>query len=143
MSHSLRRTILFSVFTVVMMLLVSCSNTEKLTGPEVKTSIGTLTITKAEIVESLAGQRAAPGYQILLVKLQSAKEISEDKSGMILGVSEGVYVVGDDGSVTERFMGGWQNEPNLITIGFTPPVFASQFTFHWPGNDPIELEMDR
>ncbi len=145
MSNSLRRIILFPVFTVVVMLLASCSGTEKLTGPEVKTSIGTLTITKAEIVETLdfGGQQAAPGYQILLVRLKSTKAISEDQKDMIMGASEGVYVVGNDGSETERFMGGWESDPDLFTVGFTPPDSASQFTLHWPGNDSIELEMHR
>lgn len=127
------------------MLLVSCSGAEKLTGPEVKTSIGNLTITKAEIVEELdfGGQRAAPGYQILLVRLKSAKAVSEDERDMIMGASEGVYVIGNDGSKTERFMGGWENDPNLFTVGFTPPDSASKFVLHWPGNDPIELEVYR
>ncbi len=145
MSHSLKQIILFPVFALVVMLLVSCSGTEKLTAPEVETSIGTLIINKAEIVETLdiGGQRAAPGYQILLVRLKSAKAISENRSDKIMGASEGVYVVGNDGSKTERFLGGWESDPNLFSVGFTPPESASQFTLHWPGNDPIELEVHR
>jgi hypothetical protein len=111
------------------------------TSTKITTSLGDVIITKAEIVsEDMFGSKAAPGYQILYVWFKSADGSTID-GGKFLDASEGVYVIGDDGSKTERYLGGLMS--GSLMIGFTPPVSAKEFTLYWGDNDPIKLSLSQ
>lgn len=105
----------------------------------ITTSLGDMIITKAEIVdENPMGEKAAPGYQILNVSFESADDSPID--GMdFYSASQEVYIIGDDGSKTESYMGGLVS--GELIVGFTPPASAQTFTLYWPNNDPIELDL--
>lgn len=108
---------------------------------KITTSLGDVIITKVEIVsEDMFGSKAAPGYQILYVWFESA-DGSEIDGGAFLDASEGAYVLGNDGSKTERYLGGLMS--GSLMIGFTPPVSAKEFSLHWGNNDPITLSLSR
>jgi len=104
----------------------------------IETSIGTLTVAEAEIVETLpgSGERAMPGYQILLVWFEGDIE-----GGDLFEASEGVYVTGDDKSQTDRFMAGTVQQ--RLCVGFTPPSTTKTFTLSWPDNPPIKLVLTK
>lgn len=111
------------------------------TPTKITTTLGDVIITKAEIVsEDMFGSKAAPGYQILYVWFESA-DGSEIDGGAFLDASEGAYVIGDDGSKTERYLGGLMS--GSLMIGFTPPVSAKEFTLYWGDNDPIKLSLSQ
>jgi hypothetical protein len=110
------------------------------TSTTITTSVGDVVVTKAEIVnEDMFGSKAAPGYQILYVWFESA-DGSEIDGGDFLDASKGVaYVIGDDGSTTERYLGGLMS--GSLMLGFTAPVSAKEFTLYWGDNDPITLSL--
>lgn len=111
------------------------------TSTKVTTSLGAVIVTKAGIVsEDMFGSKPAPGYQILYVWFESA-DGSEIDGGAFLEASEGAYVLGDDGSKTERYLGGLMS--GSLMIGFTPPVSAKEFTLYWGDNDPVKLSLSQ
>jgi hypothetical protein len=125
----------FLVFVCLSILLSGCATAK------VKTSVGNMVITKAEIaINNPTGDVAAPGYQILNVWFKSADGSKTDGS-TFYAASNGAYVISDDGSKTERYMGGLVDGKPMV--GFTPPLTAHKFTLYWPGNDPIELTLSK
>lgn len=122
---------------VIMVFVFSVSGCGKQVS-DIDTSIGTLTVTEAEIVEALpgSGERAMPGYQILLVWFEGDVE-----GGDLFEASEGVYVTGDDKSQTDRFMAG--TFQGRLCAGFTPPSTAKTFTLSWPDNPPVDLVLTK
>ena len=129
---------IWSVFlaNVCLSILLSGCATAKL-----KTSVGNMVITKTEIAaKNPSGDIAAPGYQILNVWLKPADGSKIDGS-TFFDASKGAYVIGDDGSKTERYMGGLVS--GKLMVGFTPPDTAHKFTLFWPGNDPIKLTISK
>lgn len=112
------------------------------TSTTITTSVGDVVITKAEIVsEDMFGSQAAPGSQILYVWFESA-DGSEIDGGAFLDASEGIaYVMGDDGSLTERYLGGLMS--GSLMLGFTPPDTAKEFTLIWGDNDPLKLSLSQ
>jgi hypothetical protein len=112
------------------------------TSTKITTSVGDVVVTKSEIVSTdMFGSAAAPGYQILYIWFESA-DGSEIDGGDFLNASEGVvYVIGDDGSTTERYLGGLMS--GSLMLGFTPPVSAKEFTLYWGDNDSITLSLSQ
>lgn len=112
------------------------------TSTTITTTVGDVVVTKAEIVSTdMFGSQAASGSQILYVWFESA-DGSEIDGGAFLDASEGVaYVIGDDGSVTERYLGGLMS--GSLMLGFTPPDTAKEFTLAWGDNDPIKLSLSQ
>lgn len=101
----------------------------------ITTSAGQLFITNAYLpAKDMSGDEAAPGYQILLVWFDSA---DGNAIGDFYGASEGVYIAGDDGSETQKSLGGIAF--GVPYLEFVPPTAAQEFTLHWPGNPPVEL----
>jgi hypothetical protein len=132
-----------AALAVSLLALAACGSDDG--GGKVESAMGVLTLSDASIVDSIGGQVAEPGFQILVVTFSG--EASDDVGSAMRG-SEGVYVIGNDGSRTERFMAGTTyiateketGKPKL-EIGFTPPLSATAFTLHWPDNEPIALEL--
>jgi hypothetical protein len=138
---SVRITRPFTLMSTILLLMVACGSQEG----RVESAVGALSVSSASIVDSIGGQVAQPGYQILVVTFLGEGEIDADS---LMEASEGVYVIGDDGSRTERFMAGSSTVTSgegvgspSCRIGFTPPSSATGFTLHWPGNEPIVLEL--
>jgi len=127
------------VIPFVLLLLstiVGCTSSEA----RIETSIGKLTVIKAQIAEELpgTGHRAADGYQLLLVWLEGDTSEQADLT------TEGVYVIGDDGSKTYVAVSGvsrlGEGTSELkFLLGFSPPITAKTFTLYWPDNPPVEL----
>jgi hypothetical protein len=122
--------------TVVPTLLPTAPPTQV---PEatIQTPLGDLVIKEVELPsEDFMGNKPQPGYQILLVWLESP----DDKvSGMeLFDMHKGVSVTADDGSKTESYGGGLAE--GRLVIGFTPPAKARNFTLHWHDNPPIRLD---
>jgi hypothetical protein len=111
------------------------------TSGKLNTSIGTLVITRAEIVSSdVSGNTASAGHQILQIWFDSADGSKLD-TGSFFDVLEGVIVVGDDGSQIKRYSGGGVN--NKLLAGFISPITAKKFWLYWPNNLPIQLNVTR
>ncbi|MDP1544503.1 MAG: hypothetical protein Q8L87_00665 [Anaerolineales bacterium] len=124
------------VITLLVLLAGGCGSGQK---EKIETSIGTLTIVGAEVVETLpySSTRAKPGYQILIVMIEGPNTEKFD-----LSTVAGVYVMGDDGSKTDAFVAGSASETGPF-FGFTPPTTAKSFTLYWPENQPIELVLNK
>jgi hypothetical protein len=132
-----------ALMVMLALLVVSCSSGHQ--EARIESAVGPLSVSSASIVDSIGGQVARPGYQILVVTLSGEGEIDVDS---LMAASEGVYVIGSDGSRTNRFMAGSSTVASgeesghpSCRIGFTPPSSATGFTLHWPGNEPIALEL--
>jgi hypothetical protein len=76
------------------------------------------------------------GYIVLVVWLKSA-DGSDSGTINLFEESKGVYVIGDDNSQTDRFLGGLMN--GRLVVAFTPPASAKNFKLVWHDNPPIEL----
>lgn len=141
---SVRITRPITLISMLLLLVVACGGDEGGESAVVESAAGPLSLSSASIVDSVGGQVAQPGYQILVLTFRGEGEIDSDA---LMEASEGVYVIGDDGSRTERFMAGTSNITSeevasaRCSIGFTPPSSATGFTLHWPGNEPIILEL--
>lgn len=102
----------------------------------INTTVGEMTIKKAEIVDQFAGRTANPGYKILLI-------IFEAKDGKIKdGFNEAgmnVYLTTSSVSKVDKFVGGIWNRENFL--GFVIPESAAGLMLNWPGNDPIPVEI--
>jgi len=113
----------------------------------IETSIGQLTVIKAEVVNEFvlgAGWsiKAQDGHQLLLVWFEGNiwKSLNLTTSG--------VYVLGDDGSTTPvasigaTVVGEKSSELKLL-LPFYPPITATSFTLYWPNNTPVELALSK
>jgi hypothetical protein len=129
------------LFTFLLLsTIVGCTSS----GARIKTSIGNLTIIKAETADKLPSteQRAKDGYQLLLVWLEGDTNKRADLT------TEGVYIIGDDGSETHVAVSGvsmLEEETSELKflLGFTPPITAKTFTLYWPDNPPVELVLSK
>jgi Tol biopolymer transport system component len=111
------------------------------TSGKLNTSIGILVITKAESVSTdITGNAPAAGYQILQIWFDGADGSEVDTSGFFDAL-EGVILVGDDGSQTERYSGGGVN--GKLLAAFAPPAAARKFWLYWPGNLPVEIKLTK
>jgi hypothetical protein len=107
----------------------------------ITTSLGDIFLTKAEVAtENVMGDQAAPGFQLLNVWFESADGSAIDGSAFY-DESKAVYVMGDDGSKTNSYLGGLVS--GQLLVGFTPPESAHTFTLYWPGNEPVELTLSQ
>lgn len=119
-------------------------------GMEIQTASGTFTIS-----DVVSGDRypegcadgdmscnvAMPGYQVLVLELTPA---TGSDVGDITSEGADAYIVSTGGTRTDSFLFGWSlNEDDVKEgmVGFTPEASASSFTLHWPGNDPIDLDL--
>ena len=111
-----------------------------------KTTLGDFVIASSRLVDEVHDQKSRPGEEFLLVVLTQPDsqnlvpgEFSLDAfQKMMQDDSGNIYVTGAEGSQFISTMAGWVEDE--FTMGFTVPIQKS-FTLHWPGNDPIELNL--
>jgi DNA-binding CsgD family transcriptional regulator len=117
-----------------------------LTRPEIKTSAGTLVITKIHFADrvppgctssSPTCSVAESGYRILIIWM------GPKSGGNIQTLSNviprGVYVVADDGSQTEWFNQTMNVSPPFITLAFAVKDSERSFKVVWPDNPDVDL----
>ncbi len=113
----------------------------------INTSVGVLHITGYDIsnrfppncdTSSPPCSFAKDGFQVLIVWLDRADGGSiVDLGSTIFDASEGAYVIGSDGSRSDRFTGGIMQGRGFV--GFSPLVNTQPYQFIWPGNEPVIL----
>ena len=129
------------------------------TGPEIKTSAGTLVITGVEFLDSFPpGCTQGPlcnhpkdGYTLLVIWSErkdggSIEEISDELMGEMmqyLSDSSSLYVTSNGGSVTGLALVQAPSESigYRFALVFTLPESAHDLKLFWPGNEVIDLEV--
>lgn len=106
--------------------------------PVIHTSAGDFVYVSARFADEVHGETPEPGNNILLVVLARADGGEIDLEAF-QEAQAGVYVLGDDGSLTYSPMAGWVDEE--FVIGFRPPETAETFQLIWPENPPIEIDL--
>lgn len=87
---------------------------------------------------SFTCDRAAPGYQILIVWLAPADGRAPGDVRNLFDASRDVYISWDANSREKRYTGGLLS--GRLVMAFTPPAGLRTFTLVWPGNQPIAIE---
>lgn len=118
-------------------------------GPAIELASGSIRVEEAETVETFppgcdgavdpSCQVAEPGYEILVVWFASDGADPAAASDEIIEVYGDVYVTDATGERTDAFGGGMMSERLMVV--FTPEEGATGLTLHWPGTDPIPLDV--
>ena len=119
------------------------------TGPAIELAAGTIHVGEAEIADTFppgceattdpSCQVAAPGYEILVVWFEPNGTDPAAASDEIIDVYGDVSVTDATGERTEAFGGGMMDE--RLMVMFTPAEGSAGLTLHWPGADPIPLDV--
>jgi hypothetical protein len=107
-----------------------------------RTTLGTLIITKVEILSSLPGcdetycVRAAQGRKLLVVWLERLD--GGDLVDVTDFLSQSISVTASAGSSADIGAAAFDRSVGSYVV-FAPPRSAHDFILHWPNNPPVEL----
>lgn len=120
-------------FIISAILLTGCSSSD------IKTSVGDLSISRAETVKEFLGQEPKGLTDaILLIYFESEDEID---SANFQSASRSVVVSDFSGNEYPRAFSGF--ESGEFVLGFVVPEWMTEVTLHWPENEPIEVEISK
>jgi hypothetical protein len=93
-----------------------------------------------------------PNEKLILITLGKPDQARLDRINFTLDAfdkalrdqSKGeVHISGDDGSYSVCSMAGWVGEKfDVFAMGFRVPATAKTYQLFWPGNEPIDLQLD-
>lgn len=117
-----------------------------LTRPQIKTSVGNLSITKVHLADrfppgctssSPSCSIAEAGYRILIIWMKSQGGSSIEMLNR--ATANQVYVVYEDGSRTPSFNCVMNVSPPFITLALPVKESERNFRVVWPGNPGVNL----
>ena len=121
-----------SLIIVVAFFAAGCSSGKSY----INTSVGEMTVKRAEIVDEFGGRTAKPGFKILLIFFESKD--GETKGGFNEAAND-VFLTTSFGNRIDRFVGGIVRQETFL--GFVIPESAINLMLSWPENDLIPLEI--
>jgi hypothetical protein len=143
---------LVAAATVAAIRILSDETDTRRSLASIETPDGDFTIADAELGERIPAGcddpgtasciAAEPGFQILKVTLHGPAD-----SNVVDGILDdpSVFVTADGGDRDEvaatGFSFGDDSEEEEYFVVFTPQQGETQFTLHWPDNEPIELDI--
>jgi hypothetical protein len=148
-----------TIWTAVLAAIVLCLSSCKAPAPTpvldagtglplLKTTMGDFIIVSARLVDEVHGDKPLAGEKFLLVslarpglvKLVPGEFSLEDFSAMVRDSGDEIYILGDNGTQTfSTGMGGWIEEE--FVMGFRVAVL-DKYTLYWPGNLPLDLDVE-
>ena len=138
---------LFIILAAGAVVAIGLSLFVVLTRPQIKTSVGNLSITKVQFSDSFPPgctssspegcSMADAGYRILIIWMKSQGGSSIEM--LDPATANQVYVVYEDGSRTPSFSCAIHVSPPFITLAIPVKESERNFRVVWPGNPDVNL----
>ncbi|CAG0995277.1 hypothetical protein ANAEL_02548 [Anaerolineales bacterium] len=116
--------------------------------PPLKTIMGDFVIASVRLTDEVHGEKSQAGEKFLLVILTQPDltnlapgKFSLEEFGNMVHNSDGeIYILGSDNSKIISTMAGWVEDE--FAMGFRVPILET-YTLYWPGNLPIDLNINK